>query len=371
MTQPTDKPKPRARGRARVRLGTQPGASPGTLVVDAAAQKPVLSVCAYDEHEVEQRALTDPEEIRGWLGKRQVVWIDVVGLGDAEVLRNIAEVMVLHRLVIEDVVSAHQRPKVEDYEQQLFVVTRMLDGATRDSEQVSLVLGGNFLLTFRERAGDALDPVRQRIAKGGKIRRSGPDYLAYAIIDAITDRCFPVMEAFGEMLERIEDETLSAPSPRTIAAIHEAKRELLVIRRTLWPMRDMLNQILREDTDRITDNTRVYLRDCYDHAVQLIELLENYRELVSGLMDVYLSSVSHRMNEIMKVLTIIATIFIPLTFIAGVYGMNFNTAASPLNMPELNWYLGYPLCVLLMAGVALGMLLYFRRLGWLGRRRRV
>lgn len=351
-------------------LMTAPGASPGTLVVDPGASETSIEIYAYDAERIEHRRLESAAEIRSWIGRYAVLWVNVVGLGDADVLSEIAGLLGLHRLALEDVVSVHQRPKVEEYGDLLFVVTRMLrETAPIETEQVSLVLGQGLLLTFQEHSGDCLSQVRQRLMKPiGKIRTAGPDYLAYAILDAITDAYFPAMEAFGERLERIEDETLAAPGPSTIAEIHAVKRELLQLRRVVWPKREMLSALYREDSPLLAASTHVYLRDIYDHAVQLIDVLENFREIASGLTDVYLSSVSQRMNEIMKVLTIISTIFIPLTFIAGVYGMNFDRQSSPLNMPELAWYFGYPLCLLLMLIIAIGMVLFFRRKGWLGGR---
>jgi magnesium transporter len=214
--------------------------------------------------------------------------------------------------------------------------------------------------------GDSFDPVRERLRKGkGRARAAGPDHLAYALIDAAIDAYFPTIEAYGERLEELEDEVIVRPTKTTILRIHEIKRELLNIRRAIWPLREAINTFFREPSPLITDETRLYLRDCYDHTIQVIDLCETYRELGSGLMETYLSSISNRTNEVMKVLTIIATIFIPLTFVAGLYGMNFKTEKSPYNMPELDWYWGYPFCLALMATVAIGMLVFFWRRGWL------
>jgi magnesium transporter len=238
------------------------------------------------------------------------------------------------------------------------------------TEQVSLFLGERFVLTFQEKPGDCLDCVRDRIRSGtGRIRQAGPDYLAYAVLDAVIDNFFPVLEGAGEYLEELEATVLSNPDEGTVSKIHGIKRQLLRLRRAVWPQREALNSMLREGTSLIAEDTKVYLRDSYDHTIQIIDLLENYREIASGLMDVYLSSVSNRMNEVMKVLTIFAAIFIPLTFIAGIYGMNFDPERSPWNMPELDWYLGYPFALGLMAAVGVGMLVYFRHKGWIGSRR--
>ncbi len=313
--------------------------------------------------------IQDVRELCPDRARTPITWINVDGLGDVEVIRRLAEVFHLHPLAQEDVVNTYQRPKVEPYGEHLFIVVRMiyLQGAEVCSEQLSLYVGSDFLLTFQETPGDSLDPVRNRLRTGaGKIRAGGPDYLAYALIDAVVDGYFPVLEKYGERLEDLEEEILASPRPATINRIHTIKRELLQLRRAIWPLRDAINILLRDKVPLVTDETRVFLRDCYDHVVQIIDLIETYRELGSDLTDVYLSSVSFRTNEIMRVLTVIATIFIPLTFLAGIWGMNFHTEASPLNMPELRWYFGYPFALSIMASVAGLMLLYFHRKRWLG-----
>jgi magnesium transporter len=235
-----------------------------------------------------------------------------------------------------------------------------------ETDQLSLFLGKDYVLTFQERVGDAFEPVRERIRKSGvRVRDAGPDYLAYCLIDAFIDYYFPVLESYGERLESIEEDVLSRPGPQLVSQTHEVKRDLLTLRRAIWPLRETVNSLVREPSPFISDDTRVYLRDCYDHTIQIIDLLENYRDVASSLMEVYLSSVSNRLNEIMKILTMFTAFFIPLSLIAGIYGMNFNTARSPLNMPELNWYLGYPFVLGLMAAVSIGMLTFFKRKGWL------
>jgi len=261
-----------------------------------------------------------------------------------------------------------QRPKVERYEDCLFLVARMMSlGERLDSEQISIYLGSGFVLTFQERVGDCLDPVRHRIREGaGRIRSQGADYLAYALLDAVIDHYFPVLEELGERLEALEDEVLRHPSPAVISRIHAAKRDLLALRRVVWPQRESLHWLLREPIPLLAEDTRLHLRDCYDHVAHVMDMVETFRELASGLVDAYQSSLSNRMNEVMKVLTIIATIFIPLSFLAGLYGMNFSAESSPWNMPELRFYFGYPLALALMAVVAGVMLIYFRRKGWIG-----
>jgi len=356
---------PRALARRRAR----PGSAPGSLVHDPEAPRPEIAAIAYGPDDLVQEKIRDPGGVEPLLERWPVTWINVDGLGDLEVLRRIAEVFGIHRLALEDVLNVHQRPKVEEYGEQIFVVARMVRRAEHlQGEQLSLFLGRRFVLTFQERKGDVFDPVRERIRQGkGRIRKVGPDYLAYALLDAVVDGYFPVLESYGEELERLEDEVLLRPAPGVIPKIHAVKRDLLWIRRAVWPLREAVGSLSREGSALVTDETRVYMRDVQDHAIQLLDLVETDRELVSGLMDVYLSSLSNRMNEVMKVLAVIATIFIPLTFVAGIYGMNFDASASPWNMPELAWRYGYPACLLAMAGLAAGLVVYFRRKGWIGK----
>lgn len=348
---------------------TPPGAAPGTLVVDPTAFQPTISLIAYgpgpeDFEEIEIRKLADLEPL---IGKHAVTWINVTGLGDLDVVRRMGEIFGLHGLAQEDVINVHQRPKVEEYADHLFIVTRMIAaGSPPTTEQVSMFLGERFLLTFQERPGDCFDPVRARLrAARGQIRSRRVDYLSYALVDAVIDSYFPVLEELGERLEELEDRVIAAPADMEVAELHAIRRELLTMRRAIWPQREMVNALTRESSPYVTEYTRPYLRDCYDHTIQLMDIVETYREIATGLVDVYLSSVSTRLNEVMKVLTIIATIFIPLSFITGLYGMNFDSAVSPWNMPELEWYWGYPMAIGLMTAVAGGLLYYFYRKGWL------
>jgi len=341
-----------------------PGASPGTLVMPESAVRPVIRIMDYGPGAFEEKTLATPAEIRPYLDDQSVTWVDVEGLGDEQVLREIGDIFGLHPLALEDVVHIPQRPKTESYDTHEFIVTQMVmlhqDGVL-ETEQVSIFLGRNYVLTFQERPGDCFDPVRERIRRGkGVSRQRGPDYLAYALLDAIIDNYFPALEAFGERIEAIEDEVVANPSRKTIHGIYEVKRDLLALRRAIWPQRDAINSLLRAESDLISPAVRVYMRDCYDHAVQIMDVVETYRELAMGLVDVYLSSVSNRMNEVMKVLTIIATLFIPLTFIVGIYGMNFQY------MPELHWRWGYATVWGVMGATALAMLYYFRRRRWMG-----
>jgi magnesium transporter len=339
------------------------GARPGTLVINSHAQKPAIHVIEYTPDRVQEHDISEVEQLRPFLQAGSVAWVDVQGLGDEKVLRALGDVFGLHALALEDVVNVPQRPKLEPFDEHVLCISRMVmerAAQTIETEQVSLIIGRNYLLTFQERHGDVLDPVRRRIRQGqGPIRKAGPDYLAYAIIDALIDGYYPVMETFGEYLESLEDEIVVNPRTAILQRIHHVKRELLAIRRAIWPQREVVNALIRDENPFITDNVRVYLRDCYDHCVQIIDVVETYRELAGGLMDVYLSSVGNRQNEVMKVLTIMASIFIPLTFMAGVYGMNFQ------NMPELQTRWGYPLLLAAMVVVVVAMILFFRRKGWI------
>jgi magnesium transporter len=339
-------------------------APPGTLTVDPSWPKPTIRVIAYGPEQFVDQPVESPQRIREFLHKYPVTWVMVDGLGDAKTIEAIGEVFGLHRLALEDVVHVRQRPKVDEFEQHLYIVARMIDkeNGRLTTEQLSVFLGKDFVLAFQERPGDCLDAIRAHVRENrGRVRRAGPDYLAYCMLDAVLDEYFPMLEKIGDRLETLEDETLDRPRPGLSTRVHQIKRELLVLRRSMWPLREAVASMYRGTSPMISSETRVYMRDCYDHTVQALDLIEVYRELCTGLLEMYMTSVSHRMNEIMKVLTIISTIFIPMTFLAGVYGMNFE------NMPELKWHWGYFACLGVMAAVALVMLAFFWRRGWLTR----
>lgn len=364
--QPTNHKKAKAKRKHRLlhfRRTTTPGAMPGTVSVQADSPKPVITVTRYDAQSIETKPIGHASELRAVREHAGTLWINIDGLGDAETIQTIGEIFGLHRLALEDVVNTHQRPKVEAYADHYFIVLRMTSqpGAT-DLEQISLFFGKDYVITFQERQGDCFDPVRARLQSGrGRIRGAGADYLAYALTDAVVDAYFPHLEHFGDKLEDLEADVIQGNmSNMLVRRIHDIKRELLGMRRAVWPLREALGSLIREESPLIQAETRVYLRDCYDHAVQLMDMTETYRELASGLMDLHLSSVGQRTNEVMKVLTIFAAIFIPLTFIAGLYGMNFES------MPELHWKYGYPVALGVMAVMAAGLLYYFKRKGWLG-----
>ncbi|MEW5763345.1 MAG: magnesium/cobalt transporter CorA [Acidobacteriota bacterium] len=359
----------RRRHKAMIRRQTPPGAPPGTLVADPSAPKPLLHIVAYGPDGFREVETEDPEALAAYIGKWPALWVHVEGLGDAQVIGRLGSLFNLHQLALEDVLHTHQRPKVEQYPDSVYVVVRPLVLNDRlESEQMSLFLGKGFVVSFQERRGEGPDdPVRERIRLGaGRIRSEGTDFLAYALLDAVIDGCFPILERYWEKLAALEENLLVQPTPTLVARIHESKRDLLAARRSVWPLRDALSILYREPSPFLGEEVRVYLRDCYDHVIQIIDVVETFREVVLGMTDLYLSSLSNRMNEIMKVLTIISTIFIPLSFIAGLYGMNFDRSASPLNMPELGWKFGYPFALGLMGVTAVALLVFFRWKGWMG-----
>lgn len=352
----------------RKRRKSQPGAPPGVLVPEPGARRPAIEAVAYDRSALTETSLQDPDQVRPLLERWPVTWLNVDGLGDTVTISEIGEIFGFHRLALEDVVDTHQRAKVESYDGYYFIVLRMPSpGQACEVEQISIFLGPTYVVTFQELpGGDCLEPVRLRLRTGsGRLRGGGPDYLVYALIDVIIDQYYPLVERAGEQLDRLEEQLYTARNAHLMAGLHDVKRDLLVLHRAIWPLRDALSNLLRSESPIVTPETRVYMRDCYDHVIQLIDLVDTYREFAASLSDLYLSIVSFRTNEIMRVLTVISTIFMPLTFIVGVYGMNFDTR-SPWNMPELSWRFGYPLTLLLMGGIAGAQLLFFRRLGWLG-----
>jgi magnesium transporter len=358
-----------SRIKPRIRRRAPPGARPGTVVFAPDAVPTVIRVIAYDKERVIERLIDDPaRELPPLLEEWPVVWVDLVGLGSEKMLRAIAQVFRFHPLAFEDVIHVHQRAKVDVYEEHLYCVLRIPDRtADQITEQFSLFIGKNYVVSFQERLGDDFDLTRAGLRHEHSVTRHSirPDYLAYRLIDAAIDAYFPVLEIIGDHLDRLDDPGIGGESRVAFAELHGVRRELLMLRRAVWPIRDMVSVLRSETTPLVADTTRVYLRDCYDHAVQLIDLLESYRDIAGDVRDYYLSSISNRMNEIMKTLTVIATIFLPLSFIAGVYGMNFRPEASRWNMPELNWRYGYPFALALMAAVAAGLLFYFARRGWL------
>jgi magnesium transporter len=318
----------------------------------------------YDETHFQEREVKEIEACFPFKETPTVTWINVDGVHDVGLIQKLGETFDLHPLIIEDIVHTQQRPKMEESENYIYIVLKMLylDDAQNETqvEQVSLVFGKNFVISFQEKEGDIFESIRARLRNGkGRIRKMGTDYLAYSLIDAVVDHYFVILEKDGEKIEELEDKVVSEPKPETLQGIHRLKREMIFLRRSVWPLRELVNSLERGESPLIHKTTRIYLRDIYDHTIQVIDTLETYRDMLSGMHDTYLSSLSNRMNEVMKVLTIIATIFIPLTFIAGIYGMNFEF------MPELKWRWAYFGVWGVIFVVAIAMLIYFRRKKWL------
>jgi magnesium transporter len=347
------------------------GMIPGTVVhVGDLDRHPVrMTLIEYDQDQVSEREITDVSACSERRGPG-VCWINVEGVHDPHVIERIGTQFGLHPLLLEDIANTEQRPKLEDYGEHLYIILRMLyerpvpdtdDGAVEiDSEQVSIILGGNWVITFLEDPGDVFDPVRRRLRENrGRVRKHGADYLAYALMDVVVDNYFTVLERFGDLAEDLEQAAMSDPTTETLQEIRDIKRAMIQVRRAIWPLRDVVNGLLRGGSPLIKKATLVYLRDAYDHVIRVVDIVETYREMIGGLMDIYLTTVSNRMNEVMKVLTVIATIFIPLTFIAGVYGMNFD------NMPELHWENGYWYVWGVMVAAGALLLAFFRRKRWL------
>lgn len=343
-----------------------PGSAPGTLFHTGRRkmEQVRLRLIDYDVDRIEELTLSTIEESFSYAEGPRISWVNIDGLHEVDIVQAVGERFGVHALALEDVLSTTQRPKVEEFDDHFLVILTMLsfDEATESvvSEQLSLIVGQRHLFSFQERPGDVFEGVRERLRHGkGRLRTRGTDYLAYTLIDAIVDSYFRILETIGDRIEALEDTVLDDPSMEVMKRIHGLKREMLILRRAVWPLRETLGQLYRGELPQITDETRVFLRDVYDHSVQVIDTVETLREVLSGAMDLYLPGVSNRMNEVMKVLTIIATIFIPLSFFAGLYGMNFEY------MPELGVRWAYPALLTFMAIIGGGMLWQFRRKGWL------
>ncbi len=337
----------------------------GTIATDTGASPTHVKTVSYDAEDLHEHEGVAPGDLAKLRNSSDVLWIDVTGLRDTKTIEDIGAAFGIHRLTLEDIINTHQRPKVETFDHYVFIVMKMLDHSDAGlTEQMAIIVGDDYLITFQERAGDCFDPTRARLKrKGSQLRSEGPDRLAHALIDSVIDNFFPLLENYGEVIEDLEDLVVSAPEPSHVERLHSIKRDLLEIRRAIWPTRELVNALIRDEHHLFRDNTRIYLRDCYDHAIQLMDIVETYREIASGLLDVYLSSMSARMNEIMKVLTIISTIFIPLSFFAGIWGMNFEY------MPELKKPWAYPTALGLMFTVACVLIVFFYRKGWLGEKK--
>jgi len=323
-----------------------------------------LTLLHYDEQRAVEQEMKTAQECLALRDSPGVSWINITGLHEVETLAQFGDAFGLHPLVLEDVLNTDQRPKLEDYGEYLYIVIKRLgNGAPANeisTEQISLILGRNLVISFLESDSGVFNVVKDRILNNrGRIRRLGADYLAYTLMDAVVDNYFAIFEKLGERIEILQETIISRPTPASLQTLHALKRELLFLRKSVWPLREVVSGLQRGDSTLIHKDTWFYLRDVYDHTIHVIDTIETYRDMLASMMDIYLSSLSIRLNEVMKVLTIIATIFMPLTFIVGLYGMNFQ------HMPELSWRWGYPLVLLVMAGVTAGMLVFFRRKKWI------
>ena len=343
------------------------GLAPGTLIyIGEKPEQPIkISVIDYMGEYFEEKEIINIEDVFSLKKTESISWINIDGIHNVDLIEKIGKQFDIHSLVLEDIMHTTQRPKLEDYENHIFIVLRMFvyneDTKEIINEQVSLILGKNYLLTFQEDIGDVFGPVRERLRKGGpKIRNNGPDYLAYALMDAVVDSYFLILEKIGEDIENIEDRLVISPEKEDLHKVHQLRRDLIVLRKSVWPLREALSSMQRNETGMVKKSTEIYLRDVYDHTIQVIDTIESYRDMVVGMLDVYLSSLSNKMNEVMKVLTIIATVFIPLTFLAGVYGMNF------VHFPELHYEWMYPWGFWIFTIMVIGLMLwYFERRKWM------
>lgn len=348
------------------------GAPPGTImhIGDKRVDKMRLDAVDYGPGHVEDFEIEVPEKLNQYLEHESTTWLKFCGLHEVTKIQEIGKQMNIHPLVLEDIVNTIQRPKREAYDNYLYIVLKILffdeKNDTIEHEQLSLIVGPNYLLSIQESDNNYFDVIRKRLnVEKSRLRTQKTDYLAYAIIDVVVDNYFRIMAQVNDRIARIEEELLENPTQETHQKIHALRRDLIGLRRAVWPLRDILNSLIRDESDFISEQTKIFFRDVYEHVIQIIDNIDSSRDLVMGMFDSYMSHVSHRMNEVMKVLTIIATIFIPLTFIAGIYGMNFNSAISPYNMPELDMYYGYPAVMGLMLLVTLVMVVYFKRKEWL------
>ncbi len=348
------------------RMSHKAGLPPGSLVHigKRKVEKTRIAIMDYDEEQFQEKEAKTIEECFPFKDKPTVTWVNIDGVHDVDLIEKIGRHFGIHPLVLEDIVNTGQRPKMEDFEDYIFLVVKMLTYDQKDNEmnaeQVSLLLGPNYVISFQERQGDVFDQIRDRIRNSkGRIRKAGSDYLAYALLDAIVDGYFIILENLGERIETLEDQVIENPTSKTLQVINGLKREMILLRRSVWPLREVIGTLDRGGSALIHETTGTYLRDVYDHTIQVADTIDSYRDMIIGTRDTYLSSLSNRMNEVMKVLTIIATIFIPVTFIAGIYGMNFEF------MPELGWRWSYFVVWGVMAAVAAVMISYFKKKDWL------
>jgi magnesium transporter len=341
------------------------GLPPGTVVFvgEKKVEEIRITIIDYDEDQYEEREIKNIEDCFPYKDTPSISWINIDGVHQVEVIEKLGQHFVLHPLLQEDVVNTHQRPKFDEFEDHLFIVLRMFffneEENELEGEQTSLIVGANFVISFQERQGDVFEQVRERLRNGrGRIRKKGSDYLAYSLIDAIVDSYYNILERLGENIESLQEQLVIEPKREDLQIIQHLKRDMLFFRKSVWPLREVVSGLAKSESTLVKEDVLVYVRDVYDHVIQAIDTIETFRDMLSAMMDIYLSSLSNRMNEVMKVLTIIATIFIPMTFLAGVYGMNFKY------MPELEWRYAYLFFWIVVSGVLIAMVAYFKRKKW-------
>jgi len=354
------------------RVSKKAGLKPGAVVFvgDRKVDEVTIEIFDYTDTELQEKRVTAIEDCFPFKDSPTITWINISGIHDVKTIEKIGNHFGMHPLVMEDIVNTGQRPKMEEQNGLIFLVLKMLynhpDTELLETEQVSIIVGSNFVISFQEIKGDVFDPIRERIRKTlPRVRFMHTDYLAYTLIDAIVDNYFLVLEQIGEDVESIEEKLVKNPQTEDLETIHDLKRQLIAMRKSVWPLREVIGGLDRLESSLIHDTTKPYVRDLYEHTIQVIDTVETFRDMVSGLLDIYMSSISNKMNEVMKVLTIIATIFIPLGFLAGVYGMNFDSSASPFNMPELGARYGYPVFWVVALAIGGGLLWFFKRKRWL------
>ena len=347
------------------------GAPPGTIIHtgEKIVESTTLKATDYSKTHIEEFEVESPELITDYLRRESTTWLRMNGLHDVAKIQQLGKQLDIHQLLLEDIANTEQRPKKEEYARHLFIITRLMyydrSSDSIKSEQISLLLGDNYLVTIQESNGSYFDVIRERLdVAQSRLRNEGSSYLAYAIIDVVVDYYHQVMALLSDNIEQLEDDMLKTTNPKVNDKIHALRRDLISLRRAVWPMRDVVQALLKEDSKYFDAQTRIYLRDVYDHLAQICDHIDSSRDMVMSLQDNYMNAVSHKLNEVMRILTIIATIFIPLTFIAGIYGMNFDAESSPYNMPELHMYYGYPLIMGIMALIAIVMVIYFKRKNW-------
>jgi magnesium transporter len=342
------------------------GLPPGSIVHigNKRDEKVKITIVNYSEAKFQEKEVKSVEECFPYKDKSTITWINIDGVHEIKVIEEIGKHFNLHPLILEDIVDTDQRPKIKDFGDYIFIILKMLycdkKGNAIKVEQVSLILGKNYIISFQEREGDVFSFIRERIRNNiGRIRKLGADYLTYSLIDAIVDNYFIIIEKLDEEIENLEDKVIIQPNPSNVQAIHKLKRDLIFLRKSVWPLREVISFLEKGESPLVLESTHIYLRDVYGHTIQVMDTVETLRDIISGILDIYLSSINTRMNEIMKMLTIIATIFIPLTFITGIYGMNFQY------MPEIKWFWGYPVVLSIMVAIGIGMLIYFKRKKWM------